>query len=627
MESDDTTATGGAENSPVDTTKRFTRRTLLASGAATLLGSGCLQQSQSLVDRSTPRQLSVTIKTMPADDDPRATMIARYLSKQLSAVGIDASVALLGRRQLYQDILLNQSFDLYVAQFPHFPDPDALRPLLHSGFTGEVGWQNPFGYTSLELDRKLEWQRTRSAAARTATLRDIERIVARDQPFTVVAFPEEIRTARRNRVATPSPNTAHTALRYLAMNPTDETVPLDDGEVTTTETETATAGELPPSTLRVTLGDARVTENLNPLAVEFRTGSSITDLLYDSLGRWVDGRVRPWLAAELEWQETPGADGPRARVTVRDDGRWHDGTPLTPADVVFSYRFLRDTSLGRSENPVPAPNYRGETSLVESVELGPDDDVEIQFRSVSRRVAARAFTVPILPEEIWAERSEQATLAGVDTGGTVTEALIWNNRRPVGSGPLRFERADAKESLVLERFEDHFLHDAERESFGPYAGGMAFERLVFDVVPSTQAAVKLVSRGAADVTGSPLDPDDVSTIGQNEGLNLRIERPNSFYHVGYNATIPPTSNVRFRRAVAHLLDKAHIVDAVFGGYADPAASPLAGDGALSPELRWVGADPATPFLGTDGRLDVDRARALFNEAGYQYADEEGLLTR
>jgi peptide/nickel transport system substrate-binding protein len=618
MDSDDTTARAGAADEGGDAT-RVGRRAVLAAGAASLLGSGCLQQSQSLVDRSTPRQLSVTIKTMPADDDPRATMIARSLSERLSAVGIDASVALLGRRQLYQDILLNQSFDIYVARFPHFPDPDALRPLLHSGFTGEAGWGNPFGYTSLELDGKLEWQRRQTGAARVGTLRDVERIVARDQPFTVVAFPEEIRTARRNRLVTPSPDTVHTALRYLAMHPTEPATSLDDGKTSGTAAE-------PSSTLRVTLGDARPTRNLNPLSVAFRSGSTITDLLYDSLGRWIDGRVRPWLAASWTWEPTPDADGPRARLTVREDARWHDGTPLTAADVEFSYRFLRDTSLGRAENPVPAPNYRGEISLVESVERD-DGDVVVQFRPVNRRVAARAFTVPILPEAVWAEQSGQATIGGVDTGRPVTKALIWNNRNPLGSGPLQFERATQKESLVLERFPDHFLHDADDESFGPYAGGMEFERLVFDIVPSSQAAVKLVGERGADVTGSPLDPEDVSTIGRSGGLSLRIERPNAFYHVGYNATIPPTSNVRFRRAVAHLLDKGHLVDEVFGGYARPAATPLARDGALSPALRWEETDPATPFPGSEGLLDVDQARELFTNAGYPYVNGKGLLSR
>jgi peptide/nickel transport system substrate-binding protein len=609
MVPDDTANRGTADRSSADGTTSLPRRAFLASGVATALGSGCITKSQSLADRTSPDQPSLSIKTVPADDDARATKIARYLSENLSAVGVDASVVLLSREELYRDVLLNQSFDLYVARHPHVEDPDFLRSLLHSRFGGEHGWQNPFGYTNLELDERLEAQRTETGERRTRTLREVERIVARDQPFTVVAFPEEIRTVRADRVAPSRPNAERSALRYLAMEST-ETADSDD------------------STLRATLGDARATKNLNPLAIEFRNGSSVTNLLYDSLGRWVDGRVRPWLAAEWEWHEGAGDAGPRATVTLRDDVEWHDGTALTVGDVTFTYRFLRDTSLGTGQNPVPAPNYLSETSLVDSVWAGVDGRLEIQFRPVSRRVATRAFTVPVLPEHVWASRSKQATIAGIDTSVDVTEALIWNNLNPVGSGPLRFERTKNKESLVLRRFDDHFLHrTGASEEFGRYAGGLDFERLAFVVVPSNQAAVELVAEGRASFTGTPLAQSDVPRIGQLEPLSLRVGRPNSFYHVGYNAQIPPTSNVRVRRAIARLLDKAYVVDRFFGGYADPAASPLARSDVHSSTLRWTGTDPSTPFVGTDGRLDVDRARDLFREAGFRYSDDGKLLIR
>ena len=210
----------------------------------------------------------------------------------------------------------------------------------------------------------------------------------------------------------------------------------------------------------------------------------------------------------------------------------------------------------------------------------------------------------------------------------MTEALVWNNPNPVGSGPLRFERARPKESFVLRRFEDHFLTGVSPlDELGRFAGGFPFDVLEFVLVPSDQAAVELVKRGEADVTGSPLTQREVPDIGRVEDLALSVSRPNSFYHVGYNARTPPNSNTRFRRAVAHLLDKGHVVDEYFDGYAKPAASPLARDGAMAPELQWKGTDPVAPFPGEDGELDVERARELFRDAGYRYANQGQLVTR
>jgi peptide/nickel transport system substrate-binding protein len=608
MPTDDDSRT--SQDSSTGDRSALRRRTFLATGAATLVGSGCVQQSQSLVDRTSPNRPRLTIKTLPADADARATTIARYLSERLATVGIDARVTLLSREELYRDVLLNQSFDLYVARHPQVTDPDVLRPLLHSRFGGVAGWQNPFGYTNLEVDEWLDTQRTESGAARVETLRKVERAVVRDLPFTVVAFPEEIRTRRADDVTSHSTEGPRSALRYLAVEPTAE--------------RDEPGGPDAERHLRVTLADSRVTQSLNPLAVEFRNGRSITDLLYDAVGRRIAGRIRPWAATDWAFRET--ARGPEATITLREDLTWHDGSPLTAADVAFSYRFLRDTSLGTAETPIPAPAYRGRTALVDDVEARTDTSVVVQFRPVNRRVARRAFTVPILPEHIWQRRHGQATVAGVDTSQSVTKALVANNMRPIGSGPLQFERASSKESLVLRRFDEHFLHEGdETDAFGPYAGGFEFDLLTFVVVPSTQAAVELVRRGAADVTGSPLSHTDVPRIGRTDGMALRVSLPRAFYHVGFNARTPPTSNARFRRGVSHLVDKAYIADEFFGGYAEPAATPLARSEVQAPELAWNGTDPSTPFVGTNGRLDVERAREKFREAGYRYSDRGELL--
>ncbi|RMB18507.1 hypothetical protein [Haloplanus aerogenes] len=69
------------------------------------------------------------------------------------------------------------------------------------------------------------------------------------------------------------------------------------------------------------------------------------------------------------------------------------------------------------------------------------------------------------------------------------------------------------------------------------------------------------------------------------------------------------------RAIAHLVDKATIVDDVFRGYADPATSPLARRPVRSRDLRWDGRDPPTPFPGENGTLDVERARDRFATRG------------
>jgi peptide/nickel transport system substrate-binding protein len=166
----------------------------LAAGA-----SGCLQRARSVVDRSGPRPISLSIKTVPTDSDPRAILIARFLAEKLDAVGIDATVAPMRPEEFLRDVLVNRRFEVYVGRHPGHHDPDFLRPLLHSRFDSEPGWQNPFGYANLQVDDLLVAQRLEAGRPRTETLRTLQRTVATDCPFAVVAFPDDIRAVRTDR--------------------------------------------------------------------------------------------------------------------------------------------------------------------------------------------------------------------------------------------------------------------------------------------------------------------------------------------------------------------------------------------------------------------------------------------
>ncbi|WP_049972925.1 ABC transporter substrate-binding protein [Haladaptatus cibarius] len=596
------------------------RRELLAAVGMTL-GSGCIDEAQSLVSRDGATQVTFSIKTLPADADPRAIRIARFLAKRLNEVGVAARVVPMERVELLRDILIDHTFDCYVACHPGFDDPDTLRTLLHSRFDMGTGWQNPFGYANLGMDELLMAQKRQSGRQRTKTVEQIQHSIARNQPFTTVAFPDDIRATRTDRfdgwAKIKRPHSVH---GYLSLKTTD--------------------GE---STLRMTTQDSRPTENLNPLAPEFRNDGTIVDLLYDSMGRWIDGEICPWLARAWEWQSPKNSpEGePVATVHLRDDLWWHDEEALTAKDVAFTYRFLNDTALGTLESPVPSPRFRGAATLVKSATAINEQTVRVRFNSASRAVAARAFSAPVLPKHVWEERHKKADIVfGSDT--TATRALVWDNLRPVGSGAFQFSSAEAGEHLTLERFDQHFLRrtDTDYETMDAndvstsnlehaqrYAGGPQFERLRFIVVPSGAAATQVVLNDDADATATGVSANDVRTIGRDENVQLHVDESPSMYHVGFNVRKTPFSNVRFRRAVAQLLDKKHIVDTVFDGYAEPAASPLARHDSLAEDLRWSEVDPELPFPGTDGTLNRAKAKTTFENAGFRYTNDGKLLRR
>lgn len=578
------------------------RRAVLATAAATLAGAGgCVKRTRNVMARDPANQVSLRILTVPVDANPYPSRIARELASNLQACGVDASVEPMEPEALYRRVLLEHDFDLYVGQFPRndWLDPDTLYALCHSMFGGEPGWQNPFGYTSMSLDDVLETQRTTSGRDRRTAVTELQAHLAEDQPFTPLAVPDALGTTRTDRFEGWHGN---------PMNPVD-LLGLD--------------GVADADALSLVTTDGRVTGNRNPIAAEFRARGTITDLLYDPLARVVDSIAKPWAAAD--WRLDGGDGRPVAEVTLRPDLTWHDGKSLTAEDVAFTYEFLADTSLGNADSPIPASRYRGRISLVDEVAVADDRTVRIAFADASPVVAMRALTVPILPQHVWRDRTEPATIAGVETNRTMTEALAWNNPRAVGSGPLAFDRAVPGESLRLSRFDDHFLRGEPEGLPDRLAGGPEYGELRLSVAGSDDAAVELVASGDADGTVSPLGAAVVPRIGRESALSLVSDPSRAFYHVGYNTRTSPLSNTRFRRIVARLLDRRHLVETVFEGYSTPAASPLTGTPWHDPDQFPQEMGLGSSFAGRDGTLDTDASKAAFVEAGYRYDDGRLLV--
>ncbi|UIP00254.1 ABC transporter substrate-binding protein [Halobaculum sp. CBA1158] len=613
----------------------------LASGAS-VATAGCVGRLRALSGWESQSQVRLEIKTVPADADPYALRAARQIVNWLTAAGIDARVRPVSEQELYRQVLLNRDFDVFLARASgRFRSPDSLYALLHSRYVETPGWQNPFGYADLDVNELLETQRRTSGEQRREAVADLQRSIARSQPFTVLAFPDDVRAARTDRFTGWRTADLASSTGYLGL----DRVGTPGGAGGRAEEAEATA--TPESddgsvTLRAVTTDRRATTNLNPLAVEFRRTGVLTGLLYDTLGRLDDGgEVRPWLAESWSLSETAGR--PAARVRLREGVTWHDGEPVTAEDAAFTYRLLADTSLGgeasapddrdegggtsttpRDDGPLPAPRFQGRSSLVEDVTAVDDRVLEVTFVECDPAVAVRAFTVPVLPEHVWVDRTAPVSVAGIEFG-PATEALVTDNVPPVGSGPMRFVENTRRESLILESNPDHFLGTEGSDVPGANADGPPFERLEVRVVGSDVSAVGVVTDGDADVTLTSVGADTIRRIGRTDDTDLVVDGRTVPYLLGYNASSPPLTNPQFRNTLARLIDRTALVDEVFDGYATPSVTPLSDTEWIPEDLRWDGEDPVTPFIGSEGELDVPGAREAFRAAGYSYDD--GRLVR
>ncbi|MDO9709041.1 extracellular solute-binding protein [Paracraurococcus lichenis] len=137
------------------------------------------------------------------------------------------------------------------------------------------------------------------------------------------------------------------------------------------------------------------------------------------------------LAGQIELPE----DQSWVAFLLRPEARWHDGKPVTAADVVWTFDTLRRE--GR-------PNYRSYwADVTEAVAEGPRR-VVFRFKdNRNRELPLILGQVPVLPKHWWEGREFGRPLLDI----------------PLGSGPYRLERFEAGRSLVFRRVEDYWGRD------------------------------------------------------------------------------------------------------------------------------------------------------------------------
>jgi len=648
------------------TSPSLSRRSLLAGATASLAATaGCVSRFQRVIGDANGTQLTLDIMTLPAELDPFGVRIANTLRTNLEAVGIDTTLTLANARNLSDAVLLRHDFDIYVGQLPYVrpPDPDALYPLFRSTFDTEVGWQNPFGFTHLGCDDLIDSQRTASGETRTRAVEDLQALLARTQPVCPLVAPDLLTGVRTDSFEADSwnrdaPTRPHNLLK---LSPT--------GDV--------------PGTLGLAVVDDDINANRNPISARYRQDDSLVDLLYDSLALEDDGEYIPWAAREFSWDDS--GDRPEVTVRLRDGLRWHDDDQydddrmLTAFDVAFSYEFLRDTSLGSAVRPIPAERYRGQVSLVEDIQVKNSRELRLSFTETTRTVAERALTVPILPARIWRHRTQLER--STSQPGQTTTALLTSNPEAIGSGPIQFEEED--DGVVeFSLFEEHFLwrsltppadrdeeaddtgatnetstgeatttepttdesdhntstavldetgDSTDTEQFAPPPDGYGeppFEQITVETVSSYNIAAELLIANEVDATIARIPPSVADPIVSADDLDLIEHQSNAFYHLGFNTRRQPLRNPNVRRLIARLVDEPTLVEDVFDGYGVPVASLLAETEWVTNALEWpeTDIDPEVPFIGADGELDVERASERFRTIGYEYTDDNELIT-
>ncbi len=347
-------------------------------------------------------------------------------------------------------------------------------------------------------------------------------------------------------------------------------------------TGTALTGfALPAQAAELTIGYAQAPTSIDPHFHNSGTNSAFARHVFDPLIINENG-LRPGLAeswtavSDTEWE-----------LTLRQGVTFHDGSPFTAADVVFTIERLPNV-------PDSPSSFAASVQAIESLEVVDDHTLRL----------TTAAPAPTLPNSL-----SEFVIISDEVGTDAATADYTTGEAMVGTGPYRFVSSRASELYELARNDDY------------WGGAEPWETVEIRVIESAPARVAALLAGDVDLV-ERVPAQDVPRLEEDEAtatfsgptnrvvfVSLDVEREavQADYARDTNGeplATNPMLDRRVRQALSMAIPRDALIDRALGG-----------DGVETSNLVPPG------FLGYDDSIampayDPEGAAALLAEAGY-----------
>lgn len=322
---------------------------------------------------------------------------------------------------------------------------------------------------------------------------------------------------------------------------------------------------------------------LNPiLTYANEVDEDLVKLLFVGLYRTNEtGGLEQYLATHEEVSE----NGLTYLITLHQDAVWHDGLPITTADVLFTFDQIRDPGL---QSPL-----KKQFDNIESIEGVSDTTLKIVLKKPYAPFLS-SLTFGILPQHIWGDVPVSSF------------RLAEYNLKPIGSGPFAFReytktRRGIVQSYQLERFDDYFL---ERPHL---------DRITFRFYDSKETLLEAVKRHA--VEGVHFVTSDMRESMQKENITLHELRLPQYTAVFFNQRTGLLKDKTIRQTLERAIDKKRILDEALGGVGEIIHTPIL--------PGTLGHNPAVQGFA----YNVDEAKKALDADGWTLHEGESIRTK
>ena len=276
-------------------------------------------------------------------------------------------------------------------------------------------------------------------------------------------------------------------------------------------------------------------DSLNPVLEQNTSGLNADELLFDGLVNFEVDETSGKLYSELALAESIEQDKKSKKdyTVLLRDVTWHDGTPVTSADVVYSF-----DAYTNEENNSPKRDYL--MSFIKSVTAVDDKTVKIEFLNpIPEFRAYPVLTFKIIPATFNGKKMDVNMRSGENERNFATS--------PIGTGPFKFSTWEIGKWVTFAANGLYFKNK-------PAADSLVIKQVIDPVIRMNE-----MRKGRVNLI-LETNPMDRASVAKIPNVDINSYLPYAFYEVAINTKLFP--NAEGRQSMAMALDKKNLIPSI-----------------------------------------------------------------
>lgn len=310
-------------------------------------------------------------------------------------------------------------------------------------------------------------------------------------------------------------------------------------------------------------------DTLHPTDFSTTVELGVLNQIYDTLLYYSPDGTKdpePRIAESYEISD----DGLDYTFHLRDDVTFHDGTPVTADDVVFSIELYK------------ASEYQGsQISMLSSVEAT-DEHTVVCHLDAPYSPFLQGICSPMIASKAYYESSEDDFV---------------NN--PIGTGPYKFVSRAKGSNIKLEANEDY------------YRGAPEIKEVTFEVIPDS--STKAIALQTGEVNFAEIDSATKPQLEANPAITIAEVPTSAFSYIAMNTEKEPFNDVKVRQAINYAIDRDNLVAVCYDGEAEVNSN-------ICAKERFGYSDDQFQYT-----YDPEKAKELLAEAGIETSYDLGEI--